>query len=67
MTNYRVSTNTNNSSNGTTEQTNKKQQKKQETRKIDQLRLFTAKHEKLKVTVHLKTSFAGETHPAESN
>jgi hypothetical protein len=32
---------------------------------MDQLRLFTLKHESLKISVHLHTAFAAETHPAE--
>jgi hypothetical protein len=34
-------------------------------RKMDQLRLFTLKHDSLKISVDLQTAFAAETHLAE--
>jgi hypothetical protein len=34
-------------------------------RKTDQLRLFTFKHELLKISLRLQTAFAAETHLAE--
>jgi hypothetical protein len=57
--NYRVSTNTNSDSNETTQD---KTQTKE--RKNYQLRLFTFKHKLLKISVHLQTAFAAETHLA---
>jgi hypothetical protein len=35
--------------------------------KMDQLRLFTFKHELLKICVHLQIAFAAETHLAEGH
>jgi hypothetical protein len=32
---------------------------------MDQLRLFTLKHELLKISVYLQTAFAAETHVGE--
>jgi hypothetical protein len=32
---------------------------------MDQLRLFTVKHDLLKISVHLQTAFAADTHLAE--
>jgi hypothetical protein len=32
---------------------------------MDHLRLFTVKYGLLKISVHLQTAFAAETHPAE--
>jgi hypothetical protein len=60
MTNYKASTNTYNNINDNTGQTNKKKQ-----RKMDQPRLFTLKHDLLKVSVDLQTAFAAETPLAE--
>jgi hypothetical protein len=51
-----VSTNTNNNINETTQ--DKTKLKKREKRKIDQLRLFALKHELLKISVRLQTTFA---------
>jgi hypothetical protein len=62
MASYRVSTNVNSSNVTAQDKANKKQQK---TRKTDQLRLFTRKHEILKIIAHLQTAFAEETHLAE--
>jgi hypothetical protein len=59
---YRVTTKTNNSNNKTTQDkttTTKVTIKKQ--RKIDRLRIFTLKHELLKISVNLQTAFAAET------
>jgi hypothetical protein len=61
MANYRVSTNTN-SSNKTTQDNKKKTIKE---RKMDQLRLFTLKHDLLKISVDLQTALAADTHCAE--
>jgi hypothetical protein len=61
MTNYRISTNTNNR-NKTTQD---KPTKTTKATKMDQLRLFTLKHELLKLSVNLQTAFAAETRPAE--
>jgi hypothetical protein len=58
--NYRVSTNTNNSSKTTQDKT-----KTNEQRISDQLSLFTFKPEFLKISVDLQTAFAAETHLAE--
>jgi hypothetical protein len=58
MTNYRVSTNTNNSNKTTQDKTTKQ-------RKLDQLRLFKLRHDLLKISVDLQTAFAAETHLAE--
>jgi hypothetical protein len=54
MARYRVSTNK------TTQDTTKTTQ-----RKIDQPRLFKLKHDLLKISVHLQTAFAANTHLAE--
>jgi hypothetical protein len=68
MANYRVSTNANNSSKNTTQdKANKKTTTKEITKqnKMDQLRLFTIKHDLLKISTDLQTAFAAETHLAE--
>jgi hypothetical protein len=67
MANYRVTTDTNNTSNKTQDKTNKKNNKTNNKKqdKIDQLRPFIFKHELLKISVHLQTAFAAETHLAE--
>jgi hypothetical protein len=49
--------------NGQVHSTNSNSGKK--TKKKDQLRLFTFKHEIIKISVHLQTSLAAETHLAE--
>jgi hypothetical protein len=61
LANYRVSTNTNNNSNKTTQDKTTTTNE----RKMDRLNIFTLKHELLKISVHLQTEFAAETHPAE--
>jgi hypothetical protein len=61
MTDYRVSTNANNSNKTTQDKTNKKTKRN----KIDQIRLFKHKHELLKISLDLQTAFAADTHLAE--
>jgi hypothetical protein len=62
MANYRVSTNKSNSNKATQGKTNKKTTKQ---RKMDQLRPLKLKHDLLKITIHLQTAFAADTHLAE--
>jgi hypothetical protein len=61
----RGSTNTYNSTKTTQDKTNKQKKEQQKQRKIHQLRLFTLKHDLLKISVDLQTAFAAETHLAE--
>jgi hypothetical protein len=53
MANYRVSTNTNNTINKTTQDKTVKTIKEAKSKEMDLLRLFTIKHELLKISVYL--------------
>jgi hypothetical protein len=63
MTNYRVSTNTNNSNKRTQDKTNNNKTRKQ--RKVDNLRLFKLKHDILEISIELQTALAVDTHLSE--
>jgi hypothetical protein len=58
--NYRVSTNTNNSSKTAQDKTNK-----QTNKKVVQLRPFKLKHDLLKISIDVQTALAADTHLAE--
>jgi hypothetical protein len=64
MANYRVSTNTNNSTKTTQDKTNNKTTTKETTkqRQMEHLRLFTLKRDLLKISTDLQTAFAAETY-----
>jgi hypothetical protein len=62
MANYRVSTNTNSSSSKTTQDNQKHQNEEQKQRKMDHLKLFTLKHELLKIAVHFYRQHLQQKH-----